>query len=128
MTTILHEKIFQTSKQRTMKYLFSYHFNIFNIDFLDSEFLTMQAYIDRDNLEKVKKIKSEELLRRHIEFMNNAAFDRKMRDFKLRRKIRRKFVLNLFMKIRHLNRCANLNNCSHQVFDLEVFIINRTIS
>jgi hypothetical protein len=87
MTTILHEKIFQTSKQKTMRYLFNYHLNILNIDFLDSELLTMQAYIDRDNLEKVKKIKSEKLLKRHIKLMNNAAFDRKMRDFKLRRKI-----------------------------------------
>jgi hypothetical protein len=49
--------------------------------------LTMQAYIDRDNLEQVEDVKSEELLLRQIQIMKNVEFDRKMRDFKLRRKI-----------------------------------------
>ncbi len=47
----------------------------------------MQTYIDRDNLEQVEEIKSKELLLRHIQIMHNVEFDRKMRDFKLRRKI-----------------------------------------
>jgi hypothetical protein len=95
---------------------------------IDLELLTMQAYIDRDNLEQVEKIESKELLLRQIQIMHNVEFDRKMRDFKLRRKIWRKSVLNLFMKIRHLNKCANLTNCSHQMFDLSVLIINRAVS
>ncbi len=70
----------------------------------------MQAYIDRDNLEQVENVKLEELLVRQMQIMQDVEFDRKMRDFKLRRKIWRKFALNLFMKIRHLNKCANLTN------------------
>ncbi len=54
---------------------------------IDLELLTMQAYIDRDNLEQVEKIESKELLLRQIQIMHNVEFDRKMRDFKLRRKI-----------------------------------------
>jgi hypothetical protein len=50
------------------------------------------------------------LLVRQMQIMQDVEFDRKMRDFKLRRKIWRKFALNLFMKIRHLNKCANLTN------------------
>jgi hypothetical protein len=47
----------------------------------------MQAHIDRDNLEKVENVKLEKLLLRQIQIMKNVEFDRKMRDFKLRRKI-----------------------------------------
>jgi hypothetical protein len=68
------------------------------------------------------------LLLRQIQIMKNVEFDRKMRDFKLRRKIWRKFVLNLFMKIRHLNKCEDLTNCSHWVFDLSASIINRLVN
>jgi hypothetical protein len=88
----------------------------------------MQAYTNRDNFEKIENIESNELLSRQIEIMNNVVFDRKMRDFKLQRKVWRKFVLSFLMKIRHLNKCANLINCSHQVFDLKMFIINRFVN
>ncbi len=54
---------------------------------INLEFLTMQAHIDRDNLEKVENVKLEKLLLRQIQIMKNVEFDRKMRDFKLRRKI-----------------------------------------
>jgi hypothetical protein len=47
----------------------------------------MQAYIDRDNLEQVENVKLEELLVRQMQIMQDVEFDRKMRDFKLRRKI-----------------------------------------
>jgi hypothetical protein len=47
----------------------------------------MQAYIDRDNLEQVEDVKLEELLVRQMQIIQDVEFDRKMRDFKLRRKI-----------------------------------------
>jgi hypothetical protein len=47
----------------------------------------MQAYIDRDNLEQVEDVKFEELLVRQMQIIQDVEFDRKMRDFKLRRKI-----------------------------------------
>ncbi len=52
---------------------------------IDLELLTMQTYIDRDNLEQVENVKFEKLLFRPIQIMKNVEFDRKMRDFKLRR-------------------------------------------
>jgi hypothetical protein len=128
MTIIRREKIFQMQKSKMMKNSLFVNYSTFTLIYSDLELLTMQAYTNRDNLEKVEDIESNELLSRQIEIMNNAIFDRKMRDFKLRRKVWRRFVLSLLMKIRHLNRCANLINCSHQVFDLEVFIINRSVS
>jgi hypothetical protein len=128
MTIIRREKIFQMQKSKMMKNSFFVNYSIFTLIYSDFELLTMQAYTNRDNLEKVENIESNELLSRQIEIMNNAVFDRKMRDFKLRRKVWRRFVLNLLMKIRHLNKCANLINCSHQMFDLKVFIINRSVN
>ncbi len=47
----------------------------------------MQIYTNRDNLEKIKKIKPEKLFLRQIKIMKNVDFNRKMRDFKLQRKI-----------------------------------------
>jgi hypothetical protein len=94
---------------------------------LNFELLTMQTYIDRDNLDKIENVKSEKLLLRQMQIMKKVEFDRKMRDFKLRRKIWRKFILSLFMKIRHLNKCADLTKCFHQMFDLNVSFINRVI-
>jgi hypothetical protein len=47
----------------------------------------MQAYIDRDNLEQVEDVEFEELLVRQMQIIQDVEFDRKMRDFKLRRKI-----------------------------------------
>jgi hypothetical protein len=47
----------------------------------------MQIYTDRDNLDKIEDVKSEKLLLRQMQIMKKVEFDRKMRDFKLRRKI-----------------------------------------
>ncbi len=47
----------------------------------------MHVYIDRDNLNKIKDVEFEELFLRQMQIMKNVEFDRKMRDFKLRRKI-----------------------------------------
>jgi hypothetical protein len=47
----------------------------------------MQTYINRDNLEQIENVKFEELFVRQMQIMQNVEFDRKMRDFKLRRKI-----------------------------------------
>jgi hypothetical protein len=54
---------------------------------LNFEFLTIQVYTDRDNLDKIENIKFEQLLLRQMQIMKKVEFDRKMRDFKLRRKI-----------------------------------------
>jgi hypothetical protein len=54
---------------------------------LNVELLTMQIDIDRDNLDKIEDVKSEKLLLRQVQIMKEIEFDRKMRDFKLRRKI-----------------------------------------
>ncbi len=95
---------------------------------INLELLTMQAYIDRDNIEQVENVKFEELFLRQIQIMKNVEFDRKMRDFKLRRNISRESVLNSFMKIRLLNKCEDLTNCSHRMFDLNASIINRFVN
>ncbi len=36
--------------------------------------------------------------------------------------------VEFLMKIRHLNKCANLSKCSHRVFELNMFFIYRKIS
>jgi hypothetical protein len=128
MTIIRREKIFQMQKSKMMNNSLFVNYSTFTLIYSDFELLTMQAYTNRDSLEKVEDIESKELFSRQIKIMNNAVFDRKMRDFKLRRKIWRKFVLSLLMKIRHLNRYADLINCLHQMFDLKMFIINRSVN
>ncbi len=87
MTIIRREKIFQMQKSKMMRNFLFVNYSIFTLIYSDFELLTMQAYTNRDNLEKVEDIESNELFSRQIEIMNNAIFDRKMRDFKLRRKI-----------------------------------------
>jgi hypothetical protein len=88
----------------------------------------MQVFNDRDNNEYVEEMKSIELAHKTINIFTNVEHDRRMRDFKLRRDIWRKNILDLLMKIRHLNRCFNLFNCFHQLFELNVFIIDRKMS
>ncbi len=74
-------------KSKMMSNSFFVNYSIFTLIYSDLELLTMQAYTNRDNFEKIENIESNELLSRQIEIMNNVVFDRKMRDFKLQRKV-----------------------------------------
>jgi hypothetical protein len=103
-----------------------YFWNIDNL--LNFDLLTMQVFIDQDNNEYVEKIKSIEFARKAIDISINVEHDRRMRDFKLRRDMWRKSIFSLLMKIRHFNRCFNLFNCFHQLFELNVSVIDREMS
>jgi hypothetical protein len=92
--------------------------------FADLDLLTMQTFIDKNNNEYVEDVSFDELTRRAVNITANAKFNRRMKDFKLRRDIWRKSILSLLMKIRHLNRYSNLVNCFHQMFELRISIID----
>jgi hypothetical protein len=95
-----------------------------NINLLDFDLMTMQTYIDKNNNEFVEDVSFEKLIRRAVNITANAKFNKRMKNFKFRREIWRKSILSLLMKIRHLNRCSNLNKCSHQLFELKVLMID----
>jgi hypothetical protein len=58
-----------------------------NVNLLNLDLMTMQTYIDKDNNEFVEDVASKKLIRKAVNITANAKFNRKMRDFKLRREI-----------------------------------------
>jgi hypothetical protein len=58
-----------------------------NVNLLNLDLITMQTYIDKDNNEFVEDVASKELIRRAINITANAKFNKRMKDFKLRREI-----------------------------------------
>jgi hypothetical protein len=72
--------------------------------------LTIQIFINRNSDEFVKEMKSIKLVCKAKNILINVEHDRKMRDFKLKKAIWRKNILNLLMKIRHFNKYFNLFN------------------
>ncbi len=116
----------EKAKKNKINQSLTFLWNINNL--LNFDLLTMQVFNDRDNNEYVEEMKSIKLVRKAIDISINVEHDRRMRDFKLRRNIWRKNILDLLMKIRHFNRCFNLFNCFHQLFELNVFVIDRKMN
>lgn len=94
------------------------------LTFLDVDLQIMKTYNDKNNDDVVEKLIADELRYKVVDIINVAMHNKRMQKFKLRHAHWRKSIQSLLLKIRHLDRCIDLSECSHTMFDLSISIID----